>query len=36
MKLIIHGGQENKAYNRYLFARLPGKYAPVHPQSGDG
>ena len=24
----------NKAYNRDLFTRLPGKYAPVHPAVG--
>ena len=24
----------NKAYNRCLFTRLPGKYAPVHPAVG--
>ena len=25
MRLIIHGGRVNKAYNKCLFTRLPGK-----------
>ena len=31
IRLIIHSSKVNKAYNRCLFTRLPGKLVSVHP-----